>query len=74
MVIRHHCYSRICDGLCTMTSASYTRGLGVLCVVVTIVAAGEKLQFVLRIFLFYNKVKSTVKCNHPAAGRFSVQL
>lgn len=56
-----------------MTPASHTHGLAVLCVVLTIVAAGEKLQFELRVFLFSIKVKSTVKCSHPAAAHFSVQ-
>lgn len=45
-----------------MTLASFTYGLGVLCVVLTTVAAGEKIQFVFRIFLLSIKVKSTVKC------------
>lgn len=45
-----------------MAFVSHTHGLGVLCVVLTIVASGRKLQFVLRVFLFTIKVKFTVKC------------
>lgn len=45
-----------CDVLCTMILASFTYGLGVLCVVLTTVVAGEKLQFVFRIFLLSIKV------------------
>lgn len=56
-----------CDDLSTMTPASHTHGLGVFCVVLTAVVAGEKLQFVLRVFLL------SVKFGHPAAGCFRVQ-
>lgn len=45
-----------------MAFVSHTQGLGVLCVVLTIVASGRKLQFVLRVFLFTIKVKFTGKC------------
>lgn len=45
-----------------MAFVSHTHGLGVLCVVLTIVASGRKLQFVLRVFLFTIKVEFTVKC------------
>lgn len=45
-----------------MAFASHTHRLGVLCVVLTIVASGEKLQFVLRVFFVSIQVKFTVKC------------
>lgn len=57
-----------CDALCTMTLASLSYELWVLCVVLTTVTAGKKLPFVFRIVLFSIKVKSAVKCIHSAAS------